>query len=164
VPEYPHTVCPWYPCTRDGHGYETGRVRFWKKKPSTRVRRTRIRPTRCPPRVYPARTRSTRRQITMYTISKYYKGQLWDSYGLVLWRGFCPLQVEYEGIWIRFSLNEETMHASKTNHKPIIKISLLWLLSSLSNQRFSIQHLSHFATLSFSLPPPLVFLSTSPLN
>jgi hypothetical protein len=28
VPPY-----PWYPCTRDGHRYETGRVRFWKKKP-----------------------------------------------------------------------------------------------------------------------------------
>jgi hypothetical protein len=43
--------------TRDGHGYETGRVPFWKKKPSTRARRTRARRTRRPPRVYPARTR-----------------------------------------------------------------------------------------------------------
>jgi hypothetical protein len=28
VPPYPY---PWYLCTRDGHGYEMGRVRFWKK-------------------------------------------------------------------------------------------------------------------------------------
>jgi hypothetical protein len=66
VPPYPY---PWYPCTRDGYEYETGRVRFWKKT------RLPVYPP-YPPRVYPARARGTRQQTTSRPINISWKFKL----------------------------------------------------------------------------------------
>jgi hypothetical protein len=80
-PEYP---CPWYPCTRDGHGYETCRVQFWKKNPSTCSHPIRL--PAMPMPVLPAACRGCVRPVNAVPVSKcLFQGHALIFFHIQLW-------------------------------------------------------------------------------